>query len=128
MVTIEAVRGQGRWSRVFALLVVMIALLAPAVAQVAHAQSSSVVWDEFDVDFVVNEDGSVHVTETQVIQFDGRFSTGFVEIETALTEDLENVQVSTASGTGQEPQPAEETGFFTEQPGTYSVSEGRGLV
>lgn len=123
------VRRVGGWNvtRV-ALFVLVLALAATVAAPLASAQTSSVVWDRFDVVLDVREDGSVHVTETQVIVFDGRFRTGFVEVETALTEDLGNVEVSMAQGAGGQVEPAEETPFFTEEPGTYAVTEGRGLV
>jgi hypothetical protein len=124
--------GDGMWRTRWIALPTMVAL-AVVVALMSQlgsvsAQSANVVWDEFNVEFVVNEDGTVLVTETQVIQFDGRFRTGFVEVDTSLTEDLSNVQVQIGNGAGSTPQPAEQTRVFTEEPNTFAVTQGRGLV
>lgn len=128
MLTLFARRFGGRHVPLLAILALAWALLATASFAPVHAQSSSVVWDEYNVDLEVREDGTVHVTETQVVEFDGRFSTGFADIPTAYVEDLYNVEVSIANGLGETPQPAEEVSFFTEEPGTYEVTTGRGLV
>lgn len=127
---VKSMTGQvaGRWGRV-AIWIAIVAIVLSMIPVEAGAQSgASVVWDEYNVDLEVNEDGSVHVTETQVVQFGGRFRTGFADIPTGQIEELSNVQVSIANGAGEEPQPAEQTRVFTEQPGTYAVSETRGQV
>jgi hypothetical protein len=119
----------GQRRRLLALWFALALLILPAGVPVANAQSgASVVWDEYNVELVVNDDGTVHVTETQVVQFDGRFSTGFADIPTGQIDELDNVQVSIANGPGDTPQPAEQTRTFREEPGTYAVTTTRGRV
>ncbi len=128
MSTQFASRFGGRSIPLLALFVLLLAMLAPVGARPAAAQSSSVVWDEYNVDLQVRQDGTVHVVETQVVEFDGRFSTGFADIPTAYVESLTNVQVSIANGAGDQLAPAEQVSSFSEEPGTYAVTTGRGQV
>lgn len=128
MLTQFATRSRGHRIPLLALLALLLALLAPLGVTPAVAQSSSVVWDEYNVELHVRQDGTVHVVETQVVEFDGRFSTGFADIPTAYVEGLSNVQVSIANGASGQPVPAQEVAYFSEDPGTYAVTTGRGQV
>jgi hypothetical protein len=66
-----------RFSAALLLAALATALLAPAVL----ARARAVVWRQFDVDMTVQTDGSLSVTETQVIEFqDGPFHVGFASI------------------------------------------------
>lgn len=119
----------GQRRRLLAFWLAIALLFLPAGVPVASAQSGeSVEWAEYNVELAVNEDGTIHVTETQVVEFDGRFRTGFADIPTDQIEELDNVQVSIANGSGDTPQPAEETRSFREEPGTYTVTTTRGRV
>lgn len=106
------------WSLVAAIL-----LIGP-IATTAQS-SRSVVWDRYDVAIDVRSDGTIHVTETQVVQFDGRFSTGFAVIPLARVDDITNVTVAIGTGAGAEPEPARQVSRATEEPGTYRVSQSR---
>ena len=45
------------------------------------AQDKSLVWDRFDVDLVINQDGTVDVQEHQTIRFtSGTFSFGYRDL------------------------------------------------
>lgn len=117
------------WLYAVATLALVALLFGQVGAPFAAAQSGNrVVWDEYNVDFDINDDGTVHVTETQVVEFDGRFSTGFADIPLTGTEGITNVEVSIADGPGERLQPAEEVEFFNEEPGTYVVEESSGTL
>lgn len=128
MFTQFASRFGGRTIPLLVLGALLLALLVPSGAMPAAAQSSSVVWDEYNVELRVREDGTVHVVETQVVEFDGRFSTGFADIPTAYVEGLSNVEVSIANGAGEPLTPAQQVSYLSEEPGTYVVTTGRGQV
>jgi len=58
---------------------------------VAHAQDKSLVWERFDVDITVNIDGTVDVTEHQMIRFtSGTFSKGARDIPRRNFSRLDN--------------------------------------
>lgn len=117
------------WLCAVATLALVALLFGQVVAPSAAAQSGNrVIWDEYNVDFEINDDGTVHVTETQVVEFDGRFSTGFANIPLTGVEGITNINVSIADEAGERPQPAEEVRFFDEEPGTYVVDENSGTV
>jgi len=110
----------------FGLLVLALLVLAAGFGKVPgiSAQSeNSVTWREYNVDFVINQDGTVHVTETQVVEFDGRFSKGFADIPLTGMDDLTNVQVSIANSVNETPQPAREVGTFRDDAGTYAYDK-----
>src|SRR5690606_38550449 len=79
----------GHRRRLLAFWLAIALLFLPAGVSVASAQSGeSVEWAEYNVELAVNEDGTIHVTETQVVEFDGRFRTGFADIPTDQIEEL----------------------------------------
>src|SRR4051812_6837787 len=85
----------GRRGAFLALLAfVLIAGLAFMPLGHASAQSNGVTWKNYDVTIDVQQSGTFHVTERQVVQFDGRFSTGFATIPLANLGSIENVKVS----------------------------------
>lgn len=117
------------WLRAFATLALIALSFGHMGVPLTTAQSGNrVVWDEYNVDFVVNDDGTVRVIETQVVEFDGRFSTGFANIPMTGTEAITNVTVSIADSASEEPQVAEQVRFFNEEPGTYAVEENAGTL
>lgn len=84
--------AQGRFpfAASIALLLVAISLLsAPGVS------AKSARYQRFDVDVVLQADGSYHVTETQVVGFvDGPFGQGYRSIPVARTNGITNLSVS----------------------------------
>ncbi len=100
-----------------------------------------VVWDRYDVTIDVRKDGTLHVTEAQEVSFDGRFSTGTVEIPMERIESIDHVAVSVEEGqrlddgttylnsTGDEPegdlQPSSQVDWdaYTSEPGTFRARQ-----
>ncbi|MGC4191243.1 MAG: DUF2207 domain-containing protein [Thermomicrobiales bacterium] len=113
-----------RWHAAVLLLPVLALLLAFVPIGDASA-ASSVTWERYDVDMTVNADGTVHVVERQVVQFDGRFSHGFANIPLANVDDIDNVKVSIADSADGTPEPARQVGSFAydQDPGTYTASK-----
>ncbi len=76
-----------------ALLLLIVAIVggAPAIAQ---STTRSVTWQRFDVDLDVRPDGSLNVTETQVIQFTGTFQEGYRVVPLDRTSGATNVSVA----------------------------------
>jgi hypothetical protein len=64
--------------------------------------STDIAWDTYDVTIDVREDGSIHVTESQEIQFDGRYTVGFAEIPMERIESIDNVSVTVEEGVARE--------------------------
>ncbi len=80
-----------------ALLVLLISLLvAPSIAR---AQEKSLVWDRFDVDILVNTDGTFDVAEHQRIRFTaGSFTFGYREIPVNKFDRIDNWAMTDSSG------------------------------
>ena len=93
---LRAILGPG-----LALLGVLLAVaLAPHDG--AAQAGRSVVWDRFDVEIEVRDDGSFRVTERMEVSFAGTpaFTYGFAEIPLDRVEEITNVAVRTGMGTG----------------------------
>jgi len=98
-----------RWS----LIILLIALF---VAFPASAQSKSVVWNRFDVDITVNQDGTFDVVEKQEIFFSGGpFTYGYRNLDKKYTEAINNIQVGDVQGAYLQNN--------SEQPGTFYVED-----
>jgi uncharacterized membrane protein YgcG len=81
-----------RWTLLFLLLVLFVAVPV-------SAQDKRVVWNRFDVDITVNQDGSFDVVEKQEIQFiGGPFHYGFRDIDKKHTEGITEIRVGDVSG------------------------------
>jgi hypothetical protein len=89
--TVHAMYVMGvRTASVAGLLLVLFVALAPT----AWAQQRAVGWQRYDVDLAIAPDGSVAVTETQTIQFQGTFQMGFRVIPTDRVTSIDNVGVA----------------------------------
>lgn len=114
-------------------LVLLLALLlaggALAPFQDARAQSSdAVVWDQYDVTIDVRSDGTMRITEYQVIEFSGQFSSGFVYIPLSNVESIENVTISVANSTSGAPSELDfiSPSRYDADTGTYTYQAGSG--
>src|SRR5262245_22428518 len=59
----------------------------------------SVTWDRYDVTLTLNENGTYHVVERQVVDFEGGpFSQGFADIPMGRIDAIEDVKVSEVTG------------------------------
>ncbi len=90
-----------RWTLLLALLTVLVGsvALAPPLQARDVAQEKSLVWERFDVDIVVNQDGTFDVAEHQRIRFiDGTFTFGYREIPKRYLSAIDDWAITDASG------------------------------
>lgn len=119
------IRVTRRYAFGAAILLALVAMLIPAAMSGIDAQSSrSAYWKAYDTEITVNQDGTFHVTETQLVSFSGSFRFGSRVIPVDNVEALENVQVSVGNSASETPQEFEQTSSDTGDPGTYVVREG----
>lgn len=105
-------------------VVALLALLVPLALHGADAQSSrSAYWKAYDTEITVNQDGSFHVAETQIVSFSGTFRNGTRVIPLDRMDSLTNIQVSVANGEGEQPRNLEESRTDIETEGTFYVSQ-----
>ncbi len=104
--------------------------LSPSSPVDALAQSAenSVVWTDYDVTIDVREDGTMHITERQLVEFDGYFSNGFANIPLGRVEGIENVSVAVANDPAGTPEPLDylPPRRYGENAGTFTYSEQAG--
>lgn len=74
-------------------LTLLLALLLPASVLAQDSDDRSVTWQRFDVHIEVRPDGAFEVTETQQIEFRGRFSEGFRDIPLERVTRISDVRV-----------------------------------
>ena len=117
------------WSGLGLLLVALI-LIAPGWQASSAAQTSTPVrWTEFNVDLDVLPDGTVHVTETQVIRFDGGpYRNGYADIPLARVDDISNFVVSEINADGTVTVYDQVRSSSITDPGTYSAVEQDGTL
>jgi hypothetical protein len=99
--------------------------------QDTRAQSSdAVVWDQYDVTIDVRSDGTMHITEYQVIEFTGQFSSGFVYIPLSNVESIESVAISVGNSTSDSPSELDYTrpSRYDGDPGTYTYQNEAGQL
>lgn len=114
------------WAMPWVVLVVMLAAVMPS--ETAAQSTSDVVWDSYDVTIDVRQDGTMHVTERQVVLFRGRFSNGFANIPLSNVESIENVSVAVADSATGTPQPLDyrTPARYDEDAGTFTYEERSG--
>ncbi|MCC6944403.1 MAG: DUF2207 domain-containing protein [Thermomicrobiales bacterium] len=108
------------------LSVVLLALLmlAGVVPSGATAQSRSVEWLQYDVNLDVQTDGSIDVSEYQIIEFTGGpFSGGFAEIPLDRIDQLDQVLVSQVNGDNVSSFVFVRPSAYDGSPGTFTVVE-----
>lgn len=90
---------------------------------VSAQDSKSVVWNRFDVTLDVREDGTIHVTERQVIDFQGGpFTGGFADIPLGRLDGLGNLLISEETDQGVQSFSPVQWDNYDEDPGTYSAT------
>src|ERR671911_2205852 len=86
------------WTAALSLAMLVIALVASDIAS-PSVSAQSVVWANYDVTLTLRQDGSFHVVERQVVDFEGGpFSFAFADLQLARVEDITNVAVSEERG------------------------------
>ena len=92
-------RRTGLFVRLLAVVAVLLGTLLIVHVQSASAQEKSLVWERFDVDIVIREDGAFDVTEHQTIHFTrGTFTFGYREIPKQNFGSLKNWSLTDGSG------------------------------
>lgn len=67
--------------------------------QTAHAETKSLIWERLDAEIVVREDGTLRVTETNVIQFtEGTFTFGYRDIDQDRLTGISEIEVLDEQG------------------------------
>ncbi|MBE2236697.1 MAG: DUF2207 domain-containing protein, partial [Caldilineaceae bacterium] len=91
-------RTQSRWIWLF-LAAMLFGMLAGSATLPVSAAEKSLVWERFDVDIQVNDDGTFDVAEHQAIRFvDGAFSFGYRNIPKQNFAYLSDWAVTDAAG------------------------------
>jgi uncharacterized membrane protein YgcG len=94
-----AARSAGRRAGGAVLALLLAALLLALAALPALAQEKTLVWDRFDVDIVVQPDGSFDVCEHQTIDFTrGSFTFGYRSIPAGQLANIANWSLTDDSG------------------------------
>ena len=107
------------------LLIAILALALASVGSLASAQSErDAFWREYNTEITINEDGSFHVVETQLVAFTGTFRFGTRIIPNERFEALENVEVAVANDADSAPETFSLARADRGQQGTYTVNEG----
>lgn len=96
----------------------------------ASAADNGVAWDSYDVRIEVRSDGTMHVTERQLVRFDGSFSHGFADIPLNRVEDIENVSVAVANGEDETPEAADfvRPSRYSDESGTFTYATRSGQL
>ena len=102
-------KNHRRWS-------LIILLTALFIVFPASAQSKSVVWNRFDVDITVNQDGTFDVVEKQEIYFSGGpFTYGYRDLNKRYTEAITDIRVGDVNGVYSQ--------NHSGQPGTFYIED-----
>jgi len=107
---------------VAALLAIVMMILPSGVGIVSAEQT--VTWQRFDVTLDLQADGSYHVTERQVIRFEGgTFSGGFAVLPLDRIDGIDNIQLSEEIGGNDEPYQLIAWSRYDDDAETYSYRE-----
>jgi hypothetical protein len=79
------------------LLLLLAALLPLLPAQPAHAQDVPIVYEHFNTEMTLSEDGVLHVRLIQQIRFDGSFSGAFYAVPIRNVTSIDNLQIFRAA-------------------------------
>lgn len=121
-------RRNARYNPATWLLPILAMVLLAAIVPARNVNAASdVTWQQYDVDITVREDGSFHVVEDQVVQFNGSFSFGFATIPLGRVEEIDNVNVEVGNSRAS----MEEAEYlresrFSQQPSTYTYYQQDG--
>ena len=112
-------RTRPPWLAAASLILLLVAIVVSQFAP-RDAAAQSVVWESYDVTLTLRDDGSFHVVERQVVDFEGGpFSYAFADLQLARVEDITNVSVSEERGSEIVPYSLERT----EDPETYALRQ-----
>ncbi len=110
-----------RWAALLVLVPLLLGVLMAPASALAQSSGKSVSWQNYDSDLTVQSDGSLSVSETQTINYNGTFQTSYQIIPTDRTSGIDSVRVSEiVNGQAQAYAPGQG------RPGTYSVTDTNG--
>lgn len=108
---------------IFAMMALIIALTTLPGVTLAQDDGPQVTWQQYDVTVEVNEDGTLRVTETILIEFHDWFSKGERSIPMDHIESIDDIAVSVGSSFDTM-QPSVETEGYSGDPKTFRVRRG----
>ncbi len=83
-----------RWAALLVLVPLLLGVLMAPASALAQSSGKSVSWQSYDSDLTVQSDGSLNVSETQTINYNGTFQTSYQIIPTDRTSGIDSVRVS----------------------------------
>jgi Predicted membrane protein (DUF2207) len=98
-------------------LAILVLLLGATGTSVAAQSNREVRWEQYDVALDLRQDGSLHVTESQTVEFRGRFQAGFATIPLSNVEQIGDISIEMESD-------AETTTFAFRSPEEYEQETG----
>jgi hypothetical protein len=110
-----------RQRTILAILMALVAALGLTVTAGAQTASRSVSWQRYDVDLQIQPNGSLAVTETQTLAFDGTYQQGSRLVPLDRATGASDVSVAEVTN-GQTVADTRGNG----QPNTYSATVGPG--
>jgi hypothetical protein len=127
MISSSLMRQQARVLLLMLAMLLVGGALSPVHETRAQA-SDAVVWDQYDVTLDVRSDGTMQVTEHQVISFTGQFSSGFVYIPLSNVESIEDVTISVANSPSETPRELDyvRASRYDADEGTYTYQNESG--
>lgn len=113
-----------RYAFVAGILLALVAMLIPTGFSGADAQSGrSAYWKAYDTEITVNQDGTFHVVETQLVSFSGEFRFGSRVIPVDRVEALQNISVHVGNSADEPTQEFTQASRDRGEPGTFVVRE-----
>lgn len=104
------------------LVSVFLVLVATMASGVPASAEDSVSWQTYDVTVDVREDGSLHITESIEVEFDGVFTEGHRSIPMERIESIEDVRVSVEKDEGElSPAAYLPSSRYSGEPGTFTA-------
>lgn len=105
------------------MLALFMVLCALPVVVSAQEEGPQVTWDTYDVTIKINEDGTLRITESIVIDFHDSFRQGERSIPMNQIESIDDVAVSVGPSLDAL-EPSSHPTVFSGDPGTYSITSG----
>ncbi|HEU0165420.1 MAG TPA: DUF2207 domain-containing protein, partial [Thermomicrobiales bacterium] len=105
--------------------------LAMAMLPIGRASAAdTVTWKNYDVTIDVQQNGDYHVSERQIVEFDGQFSHGFADLDLANLNSIDNVKVAVANTTSATPLASTfvDSSDYDEESGTYTTQQTGGSL
>jgi hypothetical protein len=92
--------------------------------------AGTVTWKNYDVTIDVQRNGDYHVTERQIVAFDGQFSHGFADLNLANLNAIDNVKVAVGNTANATPLASTyvDPTDYDQEPGTFTTQQTGGAL